>query len=392
MKSIKSIFNLAKQHFCSVLHWIQRKTDCDGNPMTDEQPLYPRCLNCGTQLEGMYCHKCGQYATTPVPKLFDFVQEYVTDYFFLENQTLPTFVNLIFRPGRLVKEYCSGRHMSYAHPMSINFLILLVLIALFSFVGTDAKIEDSLVELSSKEDLVSDIVLSTVAENDDYHLKMETSSRDTVKLASSFSIIDYYKPMVNIVEVVDIGDSYDPDILRVSVPTVFIEDKILVDRGDAYCFSYESDALSDLLIYQQIADVWRMLISFMIDQFPLLLFLTTPFMVMSIRFMFRQHHYPRVHFYIFSLYYLAFLGLMSTLLYIASEIFNAPSSIVDILALTLPFAYLAMALKQTYNLSSWFKSALAAIVVNVSYFAACLVLIILLSIITIVLILLQMGS
>lgn len=375
-----------------MLHWVQSKIDCDGNPMTDEQPLYPRCLNCGTQLEGMYCHKCGQYATTPVPKLFDFVQEYVTDYFFLENQTLPTFVNLIFRPGRLVKEYCSGRHMSYAHPMSVNFLILLVLIALFSFVGTDAKIEDSLVELSSKEELVSDIVLSTVAESDDYHLKMETSPLDTVKLASSFSIIDYYKPMVNIVEVVDIGDSDDPDILRVSVPTVFIDDKILVDRGDAYCFSYESDALSDLLIYQQIAEVWRMLISFIIDQFPLLLLLTTPFMVMSIRFMFRQYHYPRVHFYIFSLYYLAFLGLMSTLLYIAGEIFNAPSSIVDTLALTLPFAYLTMALKQTYNLSSWFKSALAAIVVNVSYFIACFALIILLSIITILFILLQTGS
>ena len=77
-------------------------TKRDGNPMTNEEPPYQKCLNCGTELIGSYCHRCGQYASQQT-KMSGFVKEYLKNIFPIERQVIPTLSNLIFHPGHLVR-------------------------------------------------------------------------------------------------------------------------------------------------------------------------------------------------------------------------------------------------------------------------------------------------
>ena len=146
------------QKFTGWWKQIYDITKQDGNPATDEQPPYTHCLNCGAELSGMYCHKCGQQASMPIPKMWGFVKEYIKSVTCIDRQALPTLLNLIFHPGRLVKDYCAGRYRSYSPPIQINFFILFVLIILFSTIGNDISIVDSFKELTSKELFITDCI------------------------------------------------------------------------------------------------------------------------------------------------------------------------------------------------------------------------------------------
>ena len=93
------------------------------------------CLNCGSTLHGPFCHYCGQ----PDRKFLRFfpvlVREMVSDAFDLDSRFLRTMKPLLFQPGKLTRDYLSGRRFRYTPPMrlyifsSMAFFIVAALIA-----------------------------------------------------------------------------------------------------------------------------------------------------------------------------------------------------------------------------------------------------------------------
>ena len=73
---------------------------------------YEHCLNCGAELQGKYCHKCGQEALDKKPSVGGFVMEYLNNAFIWDSQFFKTFWTLISRPGRLTNEFLAGRYIS----------------------------------------------------------------------------------------------------------------------------------------------------------------------------------------------------------------------------------------------------------------------------------------
>ncbi|MEE1214465.1 MAG: hypothetical protein U0L04_05735, partial [Bacteroidaceae bacterium] len=51
---------------------------------------YQHCLNCGAELNGMYCHECGQRATSKTPTVRAFVLEYLNNAFIWDTQFFQT--------------------------------------------------------------------------------------------------------------------------------------------------------------------------------------------------------------------------------------------------------------------------------------------------------------
>ncbi len=47
----------------------------------DKALPYKQCLNCGTELNGMFCHKCGQQALDKTPTVKEFIVEYMNHAF-----------------------------------------------------------------------------------------------------------------------------------------------------------------------------------------------------------------------------------------------------------------------------------------------------------------------
>ena len=90
------------------------------------------CRNCGSRLEGPFCHECGQKADDRPTSLIGFLRELVEELFDLRSRSLTSFWYLLFRPGELTKAYFSGQKVRFAQPIQLY----LVAAALFFFANS----------------------------------------------------------------------------------------------------------------------------------------------------------------------------------------------------------------------------------------------------------------
>lgn len=361
----------------TLWRWLNYITLRDGNPMTDEMPPYSHCLNCGTELTGMYCHKCGQQASPPMPKAFQFVKDYIKNILCIERQSLPTLTNLVFHPGHLVKEYCAGRYTSYSHPMTLNFFVLFVLLTLFSITETDTKIQDAGGNFFSNELYVSELVLSSIKDDSLYFSKIEVSPRDTVKLIIPYNVADEYKQIIDVVDIIGLTDVDQPDTLLAAVPTVMIEDNILVDVDGEYHFSIETEEFEGAVILNTMVEAWSTMVSTILGHFPLMIFITVPFLSLWIRLALirRKQKFPRTYHFMFSLFYTAYVELMIVAFYVAGMVFDFEPGMLQMLLSIILFLYLTMALRQAYGIRRWIAAAVAALFINITYSLTCLLII-----------------
>ncbi|MEO6850871.1 MAG: DUF3667 domain-containing protein, partial [Mucilaginibacter sp.] len=84
------------------------------------------CLNCGTTLEGKYCHKCGQENLEIHESFGHMMNHAISDYFHFDHQFFHTLKPLLFKPGFLTKEYMAGRRVQYLHPVKMYIFISIV--------------------------------------------------------------------------------------------------------------------------------------------------------------------------------------------------------------------------------------------------------------------------
>jgi hypothetical protein len=371
-------FRKISERLSSWWRWLNRITLRDGNPMTDEMPPYSHCLNCGTELTGMYCHKCGQQASPPMPKVFQFVKDYIKNILCIDRRSLPTLTNLFFHPGHLVKDYCAGRYSSYAHPMTLHFFILFVLLTLFSITETDTKIQDAGGDFFNNELYVSDLVLSSIKDDSLYLSKIEASPRDTVKLIVPYDVADKHKHIIDVVDIVGLTDVDQPDTLLAGVPTVLIEDNILVGVDGEYHFSIETEKFEGAVILNTMVEAWGTMVSTILSHFPLMIFITVPFLAFWIRLALlrRKQKFPRTYHFMFSLFYTAYVELMIVAFYVAGIVFDFGLDTAQKILSVILFLYLTMALRQAYGIRRWILAAVAAMFINITYSLTCLILII----------------
>lgn len=93
---------------------------------------YRYCRNCGTELQGPYCHHCGQQAWDLNNSFGSFIAEYFSNAWQLDRKILPTAWQLFRRPGFLTNEFLDGKINSYVHPLKMNMFLLVVVVAVFA--------------------------------------------------------------------------------------------------------------------------------------------------------------------------------------------------------------------------------------------------------------------
>ena len=92
------------------------------------------CLNCGTPLAGSHCHGCGQAAHVH-RTLGAFFHDLLHGVFHFEGKTWRTLPLLVWRPGKLTREYIDGRRASYVSPIALFLFVVFLSFALFSALG-----------------------------------------------------------------------------------------------------------------------------------------------------------------------------------------------------------------------------------------------------------------
>lgn len=86
-------------------------------------PLHTHCENCGTKLEGPFCHKCGQHD-------FDFKQGFghalhdaLENFFHFDTKLFRNTITLLFRPGVLSAEFNAGHRVVQMPPLRLYIFV-----------------------------------------------------------------------------------------------------------------------------------------------------------------------------------------------------------------------------------------------------------------------------
>jgi len=92
------------------------------------------CLNCGTTVQGRYCHNCGQENLVPHDTFWHMVKHFVYDITHFDGNFFTTVRYLVTRPGFLSREYARGRRVTYLHPVKMYvFTSAMFFLIFFSF-------------------------------------------------------------------------------------------------------------------------------------------------------------------------------------------------------------------------------------------------------------------
>ncbi|UZO82564.1 DUF3667 domain-containing protein [Aquimarina sp. ERC-38] len=86
-----------------------------------------KCLNCQTPLDiaDRYCHYCGQINSTKKISFSDFIAEFFASIFSYDSRLRRT-IAALFIPGKITKDYTSGKRMRYANPFRFYLSISIV--------------------------------------------------------------------------------------------------------------------------------------------------------------------------------------------------------------------------------------------------------------------------
>jgi hypothetical protein len=92
------------------------------------------CLNCGTKLEDVYCHHCGQKDIPRRQTLGELLSNFISSFWSYEGKFFLTTKYILLRPGFLAVEYNAGHRESYYHParmyVFVSFLFFLLFVTL----------------------------------------------------------------------------------------------------------------------------------------------------------------------------------------------------------------------------------------------------------------------
>ena len=93
------------------------------------------CLNCGTPLKGMYCHRCGQYALDIHQPMWKYVRQYFENMYQFDGKIWRTIRLMFARPGFLTNEFNAGKINSYVHPFRLYMCLSVVFFTVFFMVA-----------------------------------------------------------------------------------------------------------------------------------------------------------------------------------------------------------------------------------------------------------------
>ncbi|SCC40239.1 Protein of unknown function [Chitinophaga costaii] len=84
------------------------------------------CLNCGHEVPERYCGHCGQENIQPHETFGHLVHHFAADVVHYDSKFHTSIQYLLFRPGRLTKEYLAGKRVSFINPIRLYIFVSFV--------------------------------------------------------------------------------------------------------------------------------------------------------------------------------------------------------------------------------------------------------------------------
>src|SRR2546427_6980363 len=87
-----------------------------------QRPAITHCENCGAQLRGHWCAKCGQPAIDYRRAFRHVIADLLNEFLNWDSKFFATIGLLLVRPWRLTNEFLAGHRVRYVHPLRLYLL------------------------------------------------------------------------------------------------------------------------------------------------------------------------------------------------------------------------------------------------------------------------------
>ena len=343
---------------------IGEKKENDQSKKQTELP-YTHCLNCGAELQGKYCHVCGQEATSKTPSVGAFIVEYANHAFIWDSNFFKTIWNLISRPGYLTKEFIAGKFASHEHPLKLNMFLLFVFITLFVFFAGTEKMNSTVHNLTHNEAVLPGVHFDFMIKHGEIDTTLITP-QDTVQLLAPLYFAKQYPGFISCLDTLEYTNDKGLDKWIAVIPHKFIEDSIIVEYESGwYRFNQEMNAAQKELML--INSIGQEMVDLITRYFPLLVLFTAPFLAMSLRVVQRKNRLPRIHHFIFALHYTAFLEVLMICIYLLYLTVSPSIELLNWIMAIGSCLYLTIAFRRVYETRTWIGAALKALLTSLIY-------------------------
>lgn len=96
-------------------------------------PFHTHCENCGTKLEGPWCHRCGQHDFEFHRSFRHVFLEALESFFHFDGTFFRSTKTLLFRPGQLTMEFNAGKRIAQMPPFRLYVFVAFVFFLLMHF-------------------------------------------------------------------------------------------------------------------------------------------------------------------------------------------------------------------------------------------------------------------
>ncbi len=278
------------------------------------------CLNCGTIVQGKYCHVCGQENTEPKESFWGMVSHFFNDITHFDGKFFTTLRVLLTRPGFLSAEYMRGRRMSYLNPVRMYvFTSALFFLIFFSIRNPDegVKIFDPAGPLTAaqRDSILNKIEPRLERMPGNFNLQKQIELlKDTSRQITTLDLLPYNEEqMFN-----TIGYKYknrkEYDSIQKALPASERDGWLQGKWNKRIIYLNEKYKREQQSSFSRFSEV-------LLHQMPYLLFVSLPFFALILKLLYirrKQFYYTdhgifTIHFYIFSFILLLFVFLFDYL-------------------------------------------------------------------------------
>jgi hypothetical protein len=119
------------------------------------------CLNCGHPLElsDRYCPNCSQANSVKHLTIKDFLDELFEDMVRFDTRLVRTLTTMLWRPGRVSKDFIAGKRKTYANPFRFLLTLAFIYFLLLSVTGDFDRLDRYGKNTSGRIDMIPDLSL-----------------------------------------------------------------------------------------------------------------------------------------------------------------------------------------------------------------------------------------
>lgn len=169
--------------FYKLLHQKQIR----GKHEVKENPAHCTCKNCEKPFQGNHCPHCGQDQHTPRFTLRNAFQNILSGFFNIDNGFSRNLIELLYRPGYMIRDYLKGKRVHYYKPFQTLFVLAALYIMAVQLIDPEAMnqlnkkdtpsqgYEEVIDQLKHKQD-------QAVKDSSKYYLKQSIAFTDSARI------------------------------------------------------------------------------------------------------------------------------------------------------------------------------------------------------------------